>query len=109
MHDIVVVGGSAGALEGLIELLQDVPESLDASVHVVLHSTESGLALVPGLLQRRSRLAIHVAADGDPVRRILVERGPSREPRRTSTQARLRTPGSRAGAKAPSAAARPGS
>jgi len=64
MHDIVVVGGSARALEGLIELLQDVPESLDASVHVVLHSTESGLALVPGLLQRRSRLAIHVAADG---------------------------------------------
>jgi two-component system chemotaxis response regulator CheB len=69
MHDIVVVGGSAGALEGLFALVQDVPESLDASICVVLHSAESGLALVPRLLQRRSRLAIRVAADGDRVRR----------------------------------------
>jgi two-component system chemotaxis response regulator CheB len=94
MHDIVVVGGSAGALEGLIALLQDVPESLDASVYVVLHSTESGLALVPGLLQRRSRLAIRVTADGDPVS--------------ASTKTRPRTPGPRARAKTQGAAARPG-
>jgi two-component system chemotaxis response regulator CheB len=72
MHDIIVVGGSAGALEGLTVLLEDLPQTLRASVCAVLHASESGLAYLPSLLQRRTRMKIRIAADGDPVRRGTV-------------------------------------
>src|SRR6185295_7558307 len=72
MHDIIVVGGSAGALEGLTVLLEDMPHTIGASVCAVLHASESGLAFLPSLLQRRTRMKIRIAADGDPVRRGTV-------------------------------------
>src|SRR5262245_40281829 len=72
MHDIVVVGGSAGALEAVFTMLQGFSRPLKASIHVVLHSSESGLALVPDLLQRRTRLKVRVAAPGDRIRHGVV-------------------------------------
>ena len=94
MHDIVVVGGSAGALEGIVTLVQGLPASLKASVHVVMHSAASGLAFVPDILQGRSSLKVRVAQPDESIRhgtvylpppdhhlmlrsgRVIVNRGP---------------------------------
>ena len=72
MHDVIVVGGSAGALEGVIRLVQGLPDTLEASMHVVLHAGESGLALVPALLKGRTPLKIRVAEPGDRIRHGIV-------------------------------------
>lgn len=69
MHDIVVIGGSAGALEGVFTLLESLPDRIDASLFLVLHAPESGLALVPRLLQRHTRLPVRVVASRQPIRR----------------------------------------
>src|SRR2546425_11852341 len=45
MHDIIVIGGSAGALEPLCDLLKALPPQLPASVFVVIHIPEKNSAL----------------------------------------------------------------
>ena len=83
MHDIVCVGGSAGALEGIVTMLRGLPESLPASVHVVMHSNESGLAFVPDILQRQTRLRVRVPRSTEPIRHGVVH-VPARGPRGAS-------------------------
>jgi two-component system chemotaxis response regulator CheB len=64
----VVVGGSAGALEGLSAIIGGLPASIPACVLVVVHSAPHGGSLLPDILQRVSKLTVAAARDGDAVR-----------------------------------------
>ena len=85
-RDIIVIGGSAGAIESLSELVSQLPAQLDAAIFVVIHTYPLGDSFLPAILTRRGPLTAAVATDGEPIvcdriyvappdRHLLVERG----------------------------------
>ncbi len=64
---LVVVGGSAGAMEPLGELLARLPPSLPAAVVVVLHMHPRSGTMLPQILSRRSEWPVVPATDGEAV------------------------------------------
>jgi two-component system, chemotaxis family, protein-glutamate methylesterase/glutaminase len=66
-RDIVVVGGSAGAIESLSTLVSHLPAELDAAIFVTVHTLPIGESLLPKILGRRGPLRAAVAADGEPI------------------------------------------
>jgi two-component system chemotaxis response regulator CheB len=80
------MGGSAGAFEALMRVAEELPEDLPASILIVQHLAPHQPSHLPQLLQRRSRLVVAAAADGEdlahgrvyvapPDCHLLVERG----------------------------------
>ena len=86
-RDIIVVGGSAGALQVLQAIVSAFPWDFPAAVFVVLHTTEDSPGLLPEILNRSSKLPVlyahhnveilpsrvYVAPAGQ--RHMLLERG----------------------------------
>jgi two-component system chemotaxis response regulator CheB len=66
-RDVVVVGGSAGGLDGMRELLSGLPANLPAALFLVLHIGES--SELPAALARCSALPVMPAANGAAFRR----------------------------------------
>jgi two-component system chemotaxis response regulator CheB len=67
-RDIVVIGGSAGAVEALISMARDFPK-MCASIFVVLHSSPRGFSMLPSVLDRHSpNLNVESAQDGLEIR-----------------------------------------
>ena len=66
-RDIVVVGGSAGAIESLSILVSHLPAELDAAIFVTVHTLPIGDSLLPKILSRRGPLGAAVAVDGEPI------------------------------------------
>lgn len=66
MHnrDIVVIGGSAGALEPLQRLLSDLPGGLAATLFVVVHTAASTYSILADILDRAGLLPADLARDG---------------------------------------------
>jgi two-component system chemotaxis response regulator CheB len=65
-HDVVVVGGSAGGIGALRQLLAGLPEQLAASVLVVLHlGPEGGHSALDKVLGRATALKTSFATDGE--------------------------------------------
>lgn len=60
-RDIVVIGGSAGALEPLRTILSRLPGDLPAAVFVTLHITEN--STLTSLLGRAANMPVHWASD----------------------------------------------
>lgn len=73
-RDIVVLGGSAGGVEALTEIVRALPADLPAALFVVLHTPPSSVSALPEILRRSGPLTAVHAADGEPVypRRIYV-------------------------------------
>ena len=63
-RNIVVVGGSAGALQPLMEMLRNVPSSIPASFFVVIHSSPDTPGMLVALLGKQSALTVAYAVDG---------------------------------------------
>lgn len=65
IHEVglVVIGGSAGAVEGLTALLEALPGDFRPSVVVVLHVPPDRPSLLASVLGARSRLAVREALD----------------------------------------------
>lgn len=61
----VFIGGSAGAIEALAELLAGLPAELQASVLVVLHIGRSGASVLPAILDRVGPLHAVTPVDGE--------------------------------------------
>lgn len=59
------IGGSAGAIEALAELLAALPEGLPAPVLVVLHVGRSGASVLPSILDRVGALRAITPADDE--------------------------------------------
>jgi chemotaxis response regulator CheB len=76
-HDVVVVGGSAGALQPLSEVLSRLAQGLRACVVVVMHTPSNGSGVLPEILSRSTTLPVTFARTGDQLTwgRIYV-RGP---------------------------------
>lgn len=66
-RDIVVIGGSAGAIEALTKLVARLPAELDAALFVVVHTFPVGESLLPAILTRESRMRAKVAEDAEPI------------------------------------------
>ena len=64
-RDIILIGGSAGSLKALCELLQELPPDLPAAIFVVLHLGES--SMLADVLGRRSTLPVVAARNGAAV------------------------------------------
>jgi two-component system chemotaxis response regulator CheB len=66
-HSIVVIGASAGGVEGLLALARSLPVDLPAAVFMVLHIPPHSSSVLPQLLTRaRGMPAVH-PKDGAPI------------------------------------------
>lgn len=64
---LIAVGASAGGLEPLRLLVQNLPKGLPAAILVVLHTTSHGSGALAGLLDRASRLSATYPAPDTPL------------------------------------------
>ena len=71
-RDLVVLGASAGGVEALSELVRNLPESLPASVFVVLHVPRHGTSVLPAILTRRGNLPARVPQNGEQIQRGVI-------------------------------------
>lgn len=66
-RETVVIGGSAGAIEPLIEVVRGLPPGLSAAVFVVIHVPPGAVSRLPDILQRAGGLAAAHARDGEAI------------------------------------------
>ena len=76
MRDIIVIGGSAGAIDPLCALLKSLPARLPASVFVVIHVAAES-SLLDQVLARCGRARVHKAENCQKVERGQVYVAPS--------------------------------
>ncbi len=65
---IVGVGGSAGALDAMVRLLQAIPENPGIALVFVLHLDPHHESQLPEILAKNSSMPVRSVADGTPVR-----------------------------------------
>lgn len=68
-RDIIVIGGSAGAVEVLLDLAAELPAGLPASVFVVLHTPAQHVSAMPELLSTRGPLPASHPIHGEEIAR----------------------------------------
>ncbi len=66
-RDIIVMGGSAGAVEGMAQIVSGLPAGLPAAVFVVVHFPAYSTSVLPRILSRAGALPAVHPRDGDPV------------------------------------------
>jgi two-component system chemotaxis response regulator CheB len=74
--DVVVFGGSAGALEALLAVLPAMPEAFTVPIVVVLHLPAEEPSLVPGLLARACPRPVVEIEDKQPIRAATIHVAP---------------------------------
>jgi two-component system chemotaxis response regulator CheB len=65
---VVVIGGSAGSVYALKEIVARLPGDFPAAVLVVIHISPGARSLLPEILEAAGRLPASHAADGEPLR-----------------------------------------
>ena len=68
-RDIFVLGGSAGAVEALRQIVAELPADLPATLFVVTHISAQARSLLPEILSHRGKLPAQHARDGERVQR----------------------------------------
>jgi two-component system, chemotaxis family, protein-glutamate methylesterase/glutaminase len=66
-RDIVVIGGSAGSIEAISELVRGLPPDFPGSVFVVVHFPGYVSSTLPRILSRAGPLPARHARDGEPI------------------------------------------
>jgi two-component system chemotaxis response regulator CheB len=66
-RDLIVMGGSSGALEPLLAIVKALPADLPAAVAIVVHHQENAPNLLLSLLQSLHTLPVIEAKDGTPI------------------------------------------
>jgi two-component system chemotaxis response regulator CheB len=66
-RDIVVIGASAGGVEALIGLFQNLPQDLAAAIFVVLHVPADGPSQLQRILGRETTLPVAFALEGEQI------------------------------------------
>lgn len=64
---VLAVGGSAGSIGPLLELVRALPPELPATVLVTVHLGDSGRSQLAAILSRASRLPVAWAVNGEPL------------------------------------------
>ncbi len=75
-RDVVVIGGSAGAIEALVALLGKLPPDLPAAIGVVVHRPAAYVSRLAEVLDRHSTLRVAEPEDGAPLERGRVYLAP---------------------------------
>jgi len=76
LRKIVVIGGSQGAIEALLQIMPSLPPDLPMAVFVVVHIPIEANSYLPKILERASHLMVHSPKDGEPIRAGHVYVGP---------------------------------
>jgi two-component system chemotaxis response regulator CheB len=66
-HDIIVIGGSAGALAGLKGVLRGLPSGFPAAIFVVIHTAADNAGTLPVVLNKVGSLRACMAIDDAPI------------------------------------------
>lgn len=66
-HDLIVIGGSAGALEALRQIVGKLPRRLPAAMCVVIHTSATSARLLAAILERSGPLPASYPTDGEPI------------------------------------------
>ena len=66
-RDIVVIGGSAGSIEAVAELVKGLPQDFPGSVFVVVHFPGSVTSTLPRILSRAGPLPARHAVSGEEI------------------------------------------
>ena len=66
-RDIIVIGGSAGGLEGVNAIVSMLPAEFPAAIFIVLHTSPHSPGLLPEIFNHRGLLPAAHAQDGEPV------------------------------------------
>lgn len=66
-RDIVVMGGSAGAVEAFQRIISGLPREFPAAVFVVLHFGAESVSNLAPILARDARIRVKPAQDGDAI------------------------------------------
>jgi two-component system chemotaxis response regulator CheB len=83
---VIAVGASAGGIEALRQLLQSLPQGLDAAICIVVHIPAGAPSVLAQILNRAGPLPVTTAVDGEPLhaghvyvappdRHLLIRRG----------------------------------
>jgi two-component system chemotaxis response regulator CheB len=75
-RDIVVIGGSAGSLDALNQIVQRLPADLPAAIFVVVHLSARSSNYIPDILQRRTAMKVAQAAEGERIERSTIHVAP---------------------------------
>lgn len=71
-RDVVVIGGSAGAVEGMLRIVERLPAELPARVFLVIHVPPAAPSHLPRILARHGRLAAVHPQDGETTRPSVI-------------------------------------
>lgn len=66
--ELIVIGGSAGALQPVLDLVRELPPDLPAAVCVVIHTSPQSPGRLPEIVQRATRLVCKYPHDGESIR-----------------------------------------
>src|SRR4051812_18847370 len=66
-HDIIVIGGSAGAIDVIREIVAELDGDLPAAVFVVVHTAPGHESVLPEILSRSGVLRATHAIHGEPI------------------------------------------
>lgn len=66
-RDIVVIGASAGGIEGVVEVVRRLPDDFPGSIFVVVHFPGSVTSTLPRILSRAGPLPARHAKEGEPI------------------------------------------
>jgi two-component system chemotaxis response regulator CheB len=67
-RDIIVIAGSAGAVQELRTLVAQLPEDFSGSLFIVIHTSAGGPGLLAHILDRSGPLPVIKPRDGDAIR-----------------------------------------
>ncbi|MBE9110800.1 chemotaxis protein CheB [Nodosilinea sp. LEGE 07298] len=67
-HSVVVIGASAGGVEALTQLVEQLPSDLDAAVFVTVHFPSYGVSFLPEILNRLNTLPAAHPENGEEIR-----------------------------------------
>jgi two-component system, chemotaxis family, protein-glutamate methylesterase/glutaminase len=73
---VILIGGSAGALDALLEILPALPARFAIPVVVVVHLAPNFASLVPTLLERATSLRVVEIEDKQPLMRATIHVAP---------------------------------
>src|SRR5215211_5532331 len=66
-HDLIVIGASAGGVQALSELLQDVSPNIPAAILIVVHTSPTSPGILPQILDRVGPLPVAPARHGGSI------------------------------------------
>ena len=81
-REIVVIGASAGGVEALATIAEDLPEDFAAAIFVLLHLPEGGTSHLADILDRAGPLPAFVAVDGAAIEPATISVAPPDHHRR---------------------------